>query len=356
MASPFRPQLESLTERIAPHAGPWTTVPGAMERFGIVAPPRDATEQTVADFRILVKPAVEAGAEARLMVVAVDANGRPVRDFTGTVSFASSDDSATLPESYTFTESDRGRKVFTVTLATAGEQTIAVTSADGTIDATATIDVVAPAVATGFAVTVERAVYVGAETRVLVAAVDAEGKPVRSFTGTVSLASTDAAATLPEAYAFTAADRGVHVFTFTAGTTGEQTVTATDDSGDLTGEATVTVAEAPAVAKIVAVARPVGRTGSTVAIYLVAVDANNRPVPTYSGTVNFTSESSGVTLPESYTFTAADRGVKAFEVTLPATAGEVTIVATDAANDAFTASTTIRVVDSLRGRGFGFGR
>ena len=66
-----------------------------------------------------------------------------------------------------------------------------------------------------------------------VTAVDSNGNTVTTFTGTVSLASTDPAATLPAAYSFTASDAGTHTFPLTLNTGGTFAVTAT--SGSLTG-------------------------------------------------------------------------------------------------------------------------
>src|SRR5262249_23650692 len=60
---------------------------------------------------------------------AVDANGLTNPGYTGTVHFASSDAQAGLPGNYTFTTgaaADNGVHTFTVTLKTAGTQTITV--------------------------------------------------------------------------------------------------------------------------------------------------------------------------------------------------------------------------------------
>jgi hypothetical protein len=80
---------------------------------------------------------------------------------------------------------------------------------------------------------------------VTVTALDAYGHVATGYTGTVTFTTsdTDPAVVLPEAYTFTAADRGTH--TFTAGVTlrtpGDQTLTATDADRGLSVSATVTV-------------------------------------------------------------------------------------------------------------------
>jgi hypothetical protein len=65
------------------------------------------------------------------------------------------------------------------------------------------------------------------------------------YTGTVSLTSSDPQATLPNTYTFTAADHGTHTFTngLTFWTTGAETVTATDSATNITGGASITVAQ-----------------------------------------------------------------------------------------------------------------
>jgi hypothetical protein len=77
---------------------------------------------------------------------------------------------------------------------------------------------------------------------VTVAALTDNGLPVPNYTGTVHFTSTDAAATLPADYTFTASDHGFHTFAVTWATAGTQTLTVTDD-GSLTATATVKVVE-----------------------------------------------------------------------------------------------------------------
>src|SRR5439155_11798492 len=63
-------------------------------------------------------------------------------DYTGTVTFSSSDMSASLPANYTFTGADAGSHTFSVTLRTGGDQTIVVRdTSDQTIRDLATVSV-----------------------------------------------------------------------------------------------------------------------------------------------------------------------------------------------------------------------
>src|SRR5262249_47743099 len=56
--------------------------------------------------------------------------------------------------------------------------------------------------------------------------------------------------------------------------------------------------------------------GDTVTITVKALDALNRPDPTYRGTIHFTSTDLQAVLPADYTFSAADNGQHTFDVTL----------------------------------------
>jgi hypothetical protein len=76
---------------------------------------------------------VVSGEPFGIYVAARDAaNSRDI-GYVGTVSFASSDSAATLPLLYTFVPTDEGGRGFMVTLRTAGQQTITVTDAGGTL-------------------------------------------------------------------------------------------------------------------------------------------------------------------------------------------------------------------------------
>src|SRR5205823_2318795 len=77
---------------------------------------------------------VTAGVPTAVTVVALDASGHRVPDYTGTVSLTSSDGQVTLPADYTFTASDNGSHLFSATFATAGHQTLTATdTSDGSI-------------------------------------------------------------------------------------------------------------------------------------------------------------------------------------------------------------------------------
>ena len=79
----------------------------------------------------------------------------------------------------------------------------------------------------------------GTSINVTVTALDAANAASSGYRGTAHFTSSDAAASLPADYTFTAADAGAHTFSVTLRTAGAQTITATD--GSITGTAGVTV-------------------------------------------------------------------------------------------------------------------
>jgi hypothetical protein len=74
--------------------------------------------------------ATTAGTALTYTVTALDADNNVATAYTGTVHFASTDPQAVLPPAYTFTAADQGTHTFSVTLKTAGSQTITVSGND----------------------------------------------------------------------------------------------------------------------------------------------------------------------------------------------------------------------------------
>jgi len=69
------------------------------------------------------------GVPTQLVVIAVDASNRPVRNYTGTAHLISTVPATAHPGDYTFTAEDCGGHPFSVTLSTAGRQTVAAADA-----------------------------------------------------------------------------------------------------------------------------------------------------------------------------------------------------------------------------------
>ena len=172
-----------------------------------------------------------AGASFSVTVTARTAGGAVDPNYAGTVTLTGTDGQAVLPSSYTFTTgagADDGSHTFTVTLKTAGTQTLTANSATTGSVTTGGI-AVSPAAASQLVLSgLASTATAGAAGSLTVTAKDAYGNVATGYTGTVVIASTDGAAILPAAYGFTKNDAGKHIFSLTFLTAGTQSVTASD--------------------------------------------------------------------------------------------------------------------------------
>jgi len=171
-----------------------------------------------------------AGAAHSVTVTAKDVCGNTVTGYTGTVHFTSTDAQAILPANYTFKASDKGVQTFSVTLKTAGSQSV---RARDTVTSTITGGqypiVVTPAVATTFVASgLSSPRTAGVAGNLTVTARDAYGNTATGYSGTVHFTSTDTKAILPANYTFKASDKGVHTFSVTLKTAGTQAIRARD--------------------------------------------------------------------------------------------------------------------------------
>jgi hypothetical protein len=115
------------------------------------------------------------------------------------------------------------------------------------------------------------------------------------------------------------------------------TVTATD-ANSTTGSLSYTLAAYPASLSVSGFPSPT-TAGVAGTLTVTALDANGNVIPSYQGTVHFSSSDSHAVLPANYTFTAANQGVFTFTVTLE-TVGSQSITATDTAVASVTGSET----------------
>jgi len=102
---------------------------------------------------------------------------------------------------------------------------------------------------------------------------------------------------------------------------------------------------APTVHDLKLVAPAGASAGQPFSVTVTAEDANGRPVPSYIGTVHFTSSDAQAVLPADYTFTSADAGQHGFAVTLKTPGGQ-TLTATDTVTSSETGSQTVMVSSS----------
>ena len=267
------------------------------------------------------------GAPFSITVTARDSYNNTDTGYTGTVHFTSSDGQAGLPADYTFTATDAGVHTFSVTLETAGIQTV--TASDGSIAGTAEGIAVTPAAASQLIVTGPAASTAGSPFSITVTALDPYNNTATSYLGSLQFTSSDGRASLPPGYTFLPADAGVHTFTSSATfeTAGSQSIMATD--GSIAGGTSVMVKPAAASTVIVAGFPSATTAGVADSISVTLEDPYGNIATSYAGTIRFTSSDGQAGLPADYTFLPVDTGTHTFtEVTLK-TAGIQTITATD---------------------------
>ena len=278
-----------------------------------------------------------AGSAQSFTVTSLNPSGGIDTQYAGTVQITSSDLQATLPAKYTFTAADAGVHTFTVTLRTAGVQSIFATDiATPSITGTESKITVASGVDSFTVAGFPTTDTAGTAGNVTVTVHDQFGNIATGYTGTVQLTSSDPQATLPASYAFTAADAGVHTFTVTLMTAGVQSIIATDTlKPSINGtESNITVTSA--VDSITVAGFPTTDAAGTAGNVTVTIHDQFGNVATgYTGTVQITSSDPKATLPASYTFTSIDAGSHIFNVTLMTT-GVQSIIATDTLNPAVT--------------------
>jgi hypothetical protein len=285
-----------------------------------------------------------AGVAHNVTITALDPFGNTATNYTGTVTFTSSDGQATLPTTYAFVGSDAGVHAFSATLRTAGTQSITATDTTTvSIKGSQTPITVTSSAAASSLIVVGFATpsVAGISKSFTVTAKDAFGNTATGYTGTVTFTSSDPKSGLPTNYTFVAGDAGTHTFTATLKTAGSQSITATDTvTGTIKGSQTGITVNAAAASRLIVSNFPASTTaGVSQGFKVVAQDAFGNTAISYAGTIAFSSTDSQATLPASYIFTGADAGVHSFTATLK-TAGTQSITATDTATSTITGAET----------------
>jgi hypothetical protein len=307
----------------------------------------DVTGTPTAHFVVAAPATAAAYALFSITVTAKDASGNTLVGYTGTAHFTSSDPQAVLPADYTFTGADAGVHTFTnaVELKTGGSQWVAATdTVTASMTGFATINVTGGTVTHLLLVPQTNNPPANTAIHLYVYAKDANNVTITSYTGTVHFTSSDGSATLPADYTFTTSDGGFHAFFYgaTFRTPGAQTVTVTDTTSVSIAPGTANInVTGGTVTHLSLVAQPttVGA-NAPFNLFVYAKDANNNNVPSYTGTVHFTSTDTNATLPADYTFTSGDAGAHTFvSGAILRTPGTQTITVADANNMSITAGT-----------------
>lgn len=269
-----------------------------------------------------------AGVSQDITVSVLDPLGNPDTDYAGTIHFATTDVSGSVPADYTFVPGDAGSHVFAsgATLATAGTQTIsAVDTTAPAINGSLSV-VVSPAAAATLVVTGFPATTAGAAQTFTVTAFDAFGNVATGYAGTVHFTSSDSQAMLPGDYTFVGSDAGAHSFGASLATAGTQSIGGSD--GSLSGTQGNIVVNPASAATLIVAGFSATTAGVAQTFAVTARDAFGNVATGYAGTVHFTSSDRQATVPGDYTFGGADAGTHTFSATLK-TAGTQSLSASD---------------------------
>ncbi len=282
-----------------------------------------------------------AGTSEDITVTAYDSYGNVATGYAGTVQFSSSDPRASLPSRYTFTGADGGVHTFTISLKTAGAQSVTATDiSNPSISGTESNIALEPAAASSLVVIgFPSTDTAGAIETLTVTAYDPYGNIATSYLGTIRFASTDHRASLPGNYTFTWGDAGVHTFTARLETAGVQSITVTDTANQLISdsESPITVKAAAASSLVVTGFPAIDTAGVIGALTVTAYDPYGNVATGFAGTIRLSSSDGRASLPASFTFTPADAGVHTFTAKLN-TAGTQSVTATDTANRSISGS------------------
>ena len=268
--------------------------------------------------------ATTAGTSHAFTVTVRDAYGNAATGFSGTVTLSSTDSGAVFTLPYTFTSNDAGVHTFSTALTTSGAQAIAAADSADSFTASESGIVVNAAAASSLVVAgFPTTATAGAAEAFTVTACDAYGNLATSYSGTVTLSSSDTQATFtPPTYTFGVADDGVHTFLATLNTPGPQSITAADTG--LTGSETgiqVTTLPASRLGLVVSGFSSTSA-GSSENFTVRAVDAMGNTVTGFTGVVTLTSSDPRASFAGTvYTFTTGDNGSHTFTGSF-ATAGD----------------------------------
>ena len=252
---------------------------------------------SITSFAVSAPSNISAGNPFIFTVTALDQSSHVTTNYNGTVHFSSSDILALLAADATLTN---GVGQFAAALRTGGIQTVTVSdTVTTTITGSATVSVNAPA-ATHFAVSALTTTAAGNAFVFNVVAEDQSNNIAAGYAGTVHISSSDTLAILSSSIATVTG--GVGFFGVSLKTAGSQTITATDSTTSSINGTSGPVSVSPATVNHFAVSALTSAvTGSAFAFTVTAEDAFNNVVPTYQGTVKFTSTDAKAVLPANAT-------------------------------------------------------
>ncbi len=273
----------------------------------------------------LIAPATTtpvAGTAFNFTVTALDAYNNTVTTYPGTVHFSSSDGQAVFGSNNLTLTSGVG--TFSVTLKTAGSQTLTATDLITSTTLGNSAVTVSPAAAAKFTVSVPLGITAGVAFGATVTALDQFNNVATGYIGIVQFSTTAGLFTLPANSTLT---QGVGTFPVVLFTAGNETVTATDTVTHTTTGTSGNIVVNPTADPTFAVT-PAGPfiAGMPITFTVTAHDEFNNTAKNYSGTVQFSSsDGQAVFSANNVTLT---NGTGSFTATF-LTTGTRTLTATD---------------------------
>ncbi|MDZ4781568.1 MAG: right-handed parallel beta-helix repeat-containing protein [Planctomycetia bacterium] len=183
-------------------------------------------------------PISTAGATQTVTIGALDVGGGVFQSYVGTVSVTTSDPFGGVPGSVTMTSADAGSKQISVTLKTAGPQTLTFTDIASGVFTTVRAGTVVHADLAAFKVEGFTSPTIAGDAHPLsVSALDVYGNVVLNYVGTIAFTSGDTNAILPAPYTFTPVDAGAKEFTAVLRNTAQnRAIVVTDTTTGATGK------------------------------------------------------------------------------------------------------------------------
>jgi len=146
---------------------------------------------------------------------------------------------------------------------------------------------------------------------------DTFDNPATDYAGTIRFASSDARASPIPDTTFGPADLGVKVVAVQFGTTGTQSLSASDiATASIAGSTSTQVTNGPAASLVLSGIPPATLSGTPLTVTVTAVDNHGNLATDFTGTVHFASTDPKAALPTDYAFTASDQGSQTFAVVL----------------------------------------
>jgi hypothetical protein len=274
---------------------------------------------------------VTAGNVGSVTVTAEDAYGNVATGYTGTVEITSSDAQAVLPSNYQFTASDAGTHVFSVTLKTAGSQSITATDTQTSsiIGSQTGITVTAGALASFAFGTISSPQTAGTPFSVTISAVDSYGNTVTSYSGTPTLSDISASISPMITSGFVDGVWTSSVTITTAYT--NDVITATDSSAGITGQSVQFTVNPGALASFTfgAISSP-QTAGTSFSITMTAYDSYGNVETNYAGPATLNDLSGSISPTSTGTFT---NGLCTVSVIVTKATTNDVITATDPSTD-----------------------